>query len=108
MLAALFDLQYVIVPNAMRNSANQGQNVVFADIWDDEYAFLCRIAQSNDLREPCLGRTFHFTGDGSSEGGTVEMYRDESKRSDIIRCRIDLHEKVIYTAMGYLMSNITE
>ena len=108
MLAALFDLQQVIVPNAMRNSALQGQAVAFADIWDDEYALLLRVCTTNDLREPCLGRTFHFTGDGSSEGGTVEMYRDESRRSDIIRARLDLDEKVIYTAMGYLMSNITE
>lgn len=107
MLAALFGVERVIVPGTMRNSANQGQSVTFADIWSREYAMVCRVATSQDLKEPCLGRTFHWTGDGSSEGGTVEMYRDERVRSDIMRARIDLHEKIIYTPMGYLMSNIS-
>lgn len=108
MLAALFNLQYIIVPNAMRNSANPGQAAaVFSDIWDDEYALLCRIATSQDLKEPCLGRTFHFTGDGSSLGGTVETYRHEPNRSDIMRVRHDVQEKLLYTAAGLLMSNIT-
>lgn len=109
MLAALFNLQYIIVPNAMRNSANSGQATpTFSDIWDDEYAMLCRIATTQDLKEPCLGRTFHFTGDGSSLGGTVETYRHEPNRADILRVRHDVQEKILYTAAGLLMSNITE
>lgn len=108
MLAALFDLQMVITPSAVRNSANPGQAATIADLWDDEYAMLCRIPTTQDLREPCLGRTFHWTGDGSSEGGTVEMYREERVRGDVVRVRQDTHEKLIYTAMGYLMGNITE
>jgi hypothetical protein len=108
MLAALFNLDKIIVPNAMRNSANPGQAAAFADIWDDEYAMLCVIATSQDLKEPCLGRTFHFTGDGSSESGTFETYRYEPNRSDIMRCRHDVQEKILYTAAGLLMSNITE
>lgn len=107
MLAALFNVDQIIVPNTMRNTANQGQAAAFGNIWSSEYVMLARVATSQDLREPCLGRTFHFTGDGSSEGGTIEQYRDEKVRSDIMRCRVDVHEKIIYTAMGYLMSNIT-
>lgn len=108
-LASLWGLQYVIVPNTMRNSANPGQAApTFADIWDDEYAMLCKVATSQDLKEPCLGRTFHWTGDGSSVGGTVETYRHEPNRSDIMRVRHEVQEKILYTAAGLLMSNISE
>lgn len=109
MLAALFGVDRILTPSAMRNSANPGQAAAtFADIWDDEYAMLARLATTQDLKEPCLGRTFHWVGDGSSENGTVEMYRDESKRANVLRVRIDMQEKMLYTSFGYLMSNITE
>lgn len=108
MLAALWGVSKVIVPSSMRNSANPGQSVSFADLWDDEYVAVCYIAESGDLREPCLGRTFHWTGDGSSEQGTVEQYRDESRRADVMRVRIDVQEKILYTRMNRLLSNITQ
>lgn len=107
-LAALWGVERVIVPNAMRNSANPGQTVSFSDIWDDEYVAVARLCMSQDLREPGFGRTFHWVGDGSSVGGTVEMYRDESRRSNVVRVRIDVQEKVLYTRMLRLLSNITQ
>jgi hypothetical protein len=68
---------------------------------------VCRIATSNDLQDPCVGRTLHWAADGSTIGGTVESYREESKRGDVIRVRHDVDEVVLYTEMGHLLSNIT-
>lgn len=106
-LASVFDLDYVIVAGSAKNTAKEGQSVSFDKIWDDEYAMVCRIATSGDVREPCIARTFHWAADGSSVGGTVEMYREESKRSDIVRVRHDVDELVMYTEMGHLLYNIT-
>lgn len=107
MLAQVFDLDHIIVAGSSRNTAKEGQTATPSQIWSDEYAMVCKIATSQDMREPCLGRTFHWAEDGSSVGGTVESYRDESVRSDIIRVRHDVDEKMLYTAAGHLLSNIT-
>lgn len=107
MLAAVFDLDYILVGGSTKNTAIEGQTATPDQIWDDEYAMVCRIASSNDIKEPCIGRTFHWGEDGSSIGGTVETYRDETVRSDIVRVRHDVQEKILYTEMGHLLSNIT-
>lgn len=107
LLAQVFDLDYVLVGGGTKNTAAEGQTATPGDIWDDEYAFVCRIAESNDIEEPCLGRTFHWTDDGSQVLGTIETYRDESRRGDIVRVRHQTHEKILYTECGFLLGNIT-
>lgn len=107
LLARVFDLDYVIVAGASRNSAAEGAAATPAQIWSDEYAMVCRIATSADMAEPCIGRMFHWSEDGSSPGGTVESYRDEIVRANIIRVRHDVDEVVLYPQAGHLLSNIT-
>jgi len=106
-LAEIFDLDYIIVAGSSKNSAAEGQTASPAQIWSGEYAMVAKIATGADFREPCLGRTFHWSADGSSIGGTVEQYRDEAVRSDIYRVRHDVDEVVLYPAAGHLLSNIT-
>ena len=65
-----------------------------------------KAATSGDFREACLGRTFHWSEDGSSENGTVETYRDETVRSNIVRVRMDVDEQVILPTAGYLLTGI--
>ena len=107
MLQACFDLPRILVCGSAKNSANEGLAASIGKVWSDEYAMVCRTATSNDMREPCIGRTFHWAKDGSSIGGTVESYRDETRRGDVIRVRHQVGEKLLYTAMGELLSNIT-
>lgn len=107
MLAQVFDLDYVIVAGASKNSATEGQSATPAQIWDSEYAMVCRVSDSMDFRDPCIGRTFHWGEDGSSIGGQVESYRDETVRGDVIRVRHDVDEIVLYPQAGHLLSNIT-
>lgn len=107
MLAAVFDLDYVIVAGSSKNGATEGQAASPTQIWSSEYAMVCRVAASNDIKEPCIGRVFHWGEDGSSVQGAVESYRDEKVRSDVVRVRHDVDEKVLYPEMGHLLSNIT-
>lgn len=106
-LAAAFDLDYVLVAGGTQNTAKQGQAASLSSIWSSEYAMVCRIAESNDFQEPCLGRTFHWGDDGSDVDGRVETYRDETKRSDMVRVRHDVDEVMLYTAAGVLLDNVT-
>lgn len=107
MLSAVFDLPHIIIGGGSKNSANEGQAASVAQVWSDEYAMVCRVAETNDIREPCVGRTFHWSEDGSNIGGTIETYRDEVVRSDIVRVRHETDEVVMYAAAGHLLSNIT-
>lgn len=106
-LAEAFDLEHVIVAGSPKNSANEGAAVSIAPIWSNEYAMVCRIAATQDFREPCIGRTFHWGEDGSQIGGTVETYRDEPVRSDVVRVRHDVDEVTLYVEAADLLSNIT-
>jgi hypothetical protein len=107
MLAQVFDLDFVIVAGSSKNTANEGQAATPGQIWSDEYAMVAKIATSNDMREPCLGRTFHWAEDGSSIGGAVESYREEAVRGEVIRVRHDTAELVLYKEAAHLLSNIT-
>ncbi len=107
MLAAAFDLDYIIVAGTSKNGAKEGQAASPTQIWSGEYAMVCKISTSSDMRDACIGRTFHWSQDGSSIGGTVESYRDERVRGDVIRVRHDVDELVLYPQAGHLLSNIT-
>lgn len=106
-MAQVFDLDYLIVAGSAKNTAIEGQTASISPIWSDEYCWIGKVSTSPDIREPCVGRTFHWGETGSSIGTTLESYRDESVRSDIIRARMDTDEKNLYTTAGWLLSNVT-
>ena len=106
-LATVFDLERVLVAGSPKNTADVGQTVSISPIWSDEYAMVTRVAMTNDIREPCIGRTFHWAADGSQIGATMESYRDERIRGDVIRARHDVHEKMLHTEAAQLLDNIT-
>ena len=106
-LSQVFDIPKLIVANSARDSAKEGQTTVIAPIWLDEYCMICKTANTNDIKEPCLGRIFHWTADGSQIDGRMETYRDEVVRADIVRSRHDVDEKMLYVEMGHLLTNIT-
>lgn len=106
-LRAVFDLQRILVAGSAKNVAAEGQDAEIGSIWDDEYAMVARLVTSRDIREPGLGRTFHWGEDGSQIGGMVESYRDETVRGDVVRCRHDVHQKLLYTEAAQLLDNIT-
>lgn len=106
-LAALFDIPNVLVAGGTKNTANEGATASISQIWSDEYCWIGRVATTQDVREPCVGRIFHWAADGSESRGLVETYREEQTRSNIIRVRHDVDEVEILTACGGLLSNIT-
>lgn len=107
MLKAVFDLEHIIVAGTSKNSAAEGQDATPEQIWSSEYAQVCRISTSVDMKDPCIGRTFHWSADGSNIGGTVETYRDETVRGDVVRVRHDITEKLLYKDAGFLINTVT-
>ena len=97
----------VLVAGAIKNTAADGAAFAGADVWDDEYAMVCRVAGSSDIQEPCIGRTMHWSEDGSTIGGVVETYRDEPRRGEAVRVRHQIGIEIMYPEAGHLLGNIT-
>ena len=102
-LAQAFDLDYIIVAGGSQNNATEGQAAAVGQIWGNGFAMICKVATGADFREPCIGRTFHWSKDGSGIDGAFETYRDEVVRSNVIRVRQDVDEVVLYPQAGHLL-----
>lgn len=106
LLARCFNIKRLVVSKAANNTANEGQTMAIAPLWPSSMAMVCRVAETNDPREPCIARTFHWGEDGSLPGGLVETYIDPTVRAEIIRVRHETVEKVRYVEMGHLLAGI--
>lgn len=102
-LAQVFDVERVLVAGSTKNTANEGQTASLSSNWDATKCMVCRTVLSNDIREPGLGRIFHWSQDGSQIGGTAETYRDETVRGDVVRVRHQTGEKILLTEAGHLL-----
>lgn len=107
MLASYFGVSEILVGGAVKDTAGKGKATSIADIWDDEYVLLARVAENvKDLKEPALGRTFLWIED-SPDILVTESYREEQTRSDIYRVRHNVAEEFVFAGAGYLLGNIT-
>ena len=105
-VANFFDVEKVIVAGGAKNTANEAQSRTIAHLWDTDKVMVAKLATGNDIREPGLGRTFHWTGDGSAIDGRVESYPEPQTRSEIIRRRFEVGSKLIYPNCGYLLTSV--
>lgn len=105
-LKQVFDLEYILVAGGVYNTDNGGNSASLSTIWDDTKAMVCHISPSLDVRRPTLARTFHWGEDGSSIGGTVETYRDETVRGNVVRVRHQTQERLMYTQLGHLLTAV--
>jgi len=106
MLALAFDIPNVMIAGGTKNTSKEGQAAGFGAIWNKNLVMVGVFATSNDIEEPCIGRTFHWSEDGSEIGCTIETYRDETIRGDIARARNDTQQKLIQTACGRLITGV--
>lgn len=110
-LAAVFDVDYVLVAGGAKNTAAEGQSAAFGQIWANANVMVCRVATTDDIEEPCIGRTFRWTDDdngGDKEAPhIVEQYREEKVRGEIYRARHQTDEKRLYHVCGHLLSNVS-
>lgn len=104
-MAAVFGIDRVLVAGGIYNSANVNASPAITSAWPN-HAMVCRIATTNDMMEPCIGRTFHWSEDGSLIDGRVESYREESSRSTVIRVRHETQEKALYRDLGVMIENV--
>lgn len=104
-VAEAFDLPNIFVAGGAKNSANANAAATPTHIWGN-HVMVFKRCNSPDLREPGLGRTFHWAEDGSQVDGRVESYFSDEVRANIIRVRHQTDEKRLYTECGYLLQAV--
>lgn len=106
LLAQYLGVDEVLVGDAAYNTAKKGKALSMSRMWADTYGMVARIATNPaDLKEPCLGRTFLWTGD-SPQMLTAEQYREEQTRSNVYRVRNNTDVKFMMMGAGYLLKGI--
>jgi hypothetical protein len=111
-MAAIWQVKHVLVAGGIYASNNEGQAFTGAFVYADSTVMLARVAETDDPREPCIGRTFMWSDDGPGAPGTaeeiavlVEEYREENRRGSVIRARNDRDIVLMYPAAGCLITN---
>ena len=105
-IAELVDLDHVLVAGGSDSTAPQGLDVSIGQIWSNSYVWVGRIATTNDIQEPCVGRTFHYDEFSDNGEPVVESYRDETIAGDVVRVRNFADENRIHEEAGGLLSGV--
>jgi hypothetical protein len=110
-VANVLDVKYVLVAGAAKNTANEADDVSISSIFTDTKAWVGVVAEDNNIRRPCIGRTFKWnrtyrlaTGEGID--ATVERYFSQDRDSEVIRCRHDVDEKELYEDCGEVITGV--
>lgn len=105
-IGQILGLENVIVAGSAYDGANPTATTFQpANIWGN-HALIFKRARTRNLREVCLGRSFHWAIDDSMPNGYVEDYRDPITRSMKIRVRHQMDNKRLYASVGYLLQGV--
>lgn len=91
----------VYVGRASKNSGNKGAAFTASPIWNNTHIWIGRV-ESGEVMDGGAGRTFYWSDD--SELFTTETYRDEQRRSTVVRVRQHVSEKIIDADAGQLIT----
>lgn len=98
-LAALFEVDRVLVGLPLYRSSNEGQTDALTDIWGNN-AVLAWINPRPAIKQPTLAYMFQ------SRPRQVYKYRDDQHSSDVVRCSEVTAEKMISDSCGYFFQNV--
>ncbi|MCX7017106.1 MAG: hypothetical protein NTW86_31845 [Candidatus Sumerlaeota bacterium] len=101
-LAELFDVERVLVPRAVKNTANPGQPADIAYVWGKN-AFLCYTPARPAMKQTAFAYTFRWAlAPGSVNGLVVERWRENRRKADMIRVQKYYDAKVIAAGAIYV------
>jgi hypothetical protein len=109
LLAAILDLDKVLIPWGIQNTAHEGQTMANSFIYGKN-AFLCYSAPSAGLMQPTAGYTFSWTGYfGAAANGTrVKRFRIEEIESDRVEIEMAFDMKVVSATLGVFFSGAVQ
>lgn len=104
-LAELFDVERVLVARAVKNTAAAGQAAVMAPIWGRD-ALLLHVPARVSLKSVAPVLTFAWSqAAGSSRGVSVQTWREERRKSTMVRVQKYYDQKIVAAGAAYLLRN---
>ena len=108
-LAALFDIDHVMVARSIYNSANEGATDDFNYIVDERSALLVYIEMNPGLDSPTGIANFAWTGlipgETNAMGGVMERGRDDRAHSDYFQSRMAWDLQLVASDLGCFLLN---
>lgn len=106
-LARLFEIEEVIVSEAVENTAKEGQAAVHRFIVS-KAALLTYSPPAADLETPSAGYTFSWTGwmGAANNGQRIKMFRMEPIESDRVEIQMAFDMKVVSADLGFYFNSI--
>jgi hypothetical protein len=92
-IARALGVDYLYVAKAAKNANQKGQSFSGSFIWGNTYIAVCQV-QGGEYTAGGVGRTIQWTKDTTGLF-TPETYRSDERRSNILRVRQNVVEKVI-------------
>jgi len=92
-IAQALGVEHLLIGQAPKNSNTKGQAYSGAFIWTTDYVAVANV-QGGEYQAGGVGRTIQWTKDTTGLI-TPETYRDDTRRSNILRTRMNTAEKVI-------------
>lgn len=104
-LARLFEVQRVIIPRELTNTANAGQDQSYTDLWTGDNVGLFYIDTSDSFNKTTLASTFYWEAAEAPFFGTMEKYDDESN-SHLIKTSAYFDVRAVDYACGGIMWDV--
>jgi hypothetical protein len=103
-MAAVFQLDEILLAYTVQNTANEGQAATPNFIWGDGVVIAHR-ESGQDLMAPNFGRSFAWTQFTGQDGMLVDTYREDRVKSDVHRAAQWVDEKIVGAKCGYYLSD---
>jgi hypothetical protein len=102
-IASIFGLTKLIVAGGMKATSDEGLAVTKAAVWSDADVMVAVVPDEGaSMVEPAVGRSFLWVPD-SPNIVTVEMYRENQVRGDVVRARHNVDEVVHDKNFAFLL-----
>jgi len=108
LLARLFGVDRVLVMAATYNTAAEGATASYSLVGDKD-VLVCYTPSAPGLMVPSAGYNMVWTGvsAGLGTGAAVSRYRIEERKADRIEIEAAFDFKIVSSALGYFLSNVT-
>ncbi|HUU82666.1 MAG TPA: hypothetical protein VM243_04090 [Phycisphaerae bacterium] len=103
-LAPILGLKYIIPVGAVYNSGNEGDAApTLAQVWNQDYAMVCRVAETDDPSEPCVARTLIWEAMGPGTAAQFGVYSENQTKSTVVQGDLFIDELVVDKYCGHLL-----
>lgn len=107
LLAAMFDVDRVLVAKAVKATNNEGETAAYS-FTHGKHALLCHVAPSPGLLTPSAGYMFSWQGVSDGLGANIGVRRIDmpTKRAERIEGEVAFDAKVIAADLGYFFASV--